>query len=199
MNVKRVYFVGVGGQGNILATKLVGEAALASNVQVSISETHGMAQRGGVVASTAVIGAQSPIISDGKADVIVAFEPLEALRVLSKANKDTVLITSLSKIQPFTVAIGKGVYPDIDKALAYIKSKVKSVIAFDALAEAKAANNPLGVNMVMLGALMAAGDIPLSEAALRTAIQTRTKKAFVEANLACFERGYQAAKAALAQ
>jgi indolepyruvate ferredoxin oxidoreductase, beta subunit len=73
------------------------------------------------------------------------------------------------------------------------------VIAFDALAEAKAADNPLGVNMVMPGALRAAGDIPLSEAALRTAIQTRTKKAFVEANLACFERGYQAAKTALAQ
>jgi indolepyruvate ferredoxin oxidoreductase beta subunit len=199
MNVKRVYFVGVGGQGNILATKLVGEAALASDIQISISETHGMAQRGGVVASTAVIGAQSPIISDGKADVIVAFEPLEALRVLPKAHKDTVLITSVSKIQPFTVAIGKGVYPDIDKTLAYLKSKVKSVIAFDALAEAKAADNPLGVNMVMLGALMAVGDIPLSETALRTAIQTRTKKAFIEANLACFERGYQAAKAALAQ
>lgn len=199
MNVKRVYFVGVGGQGNILATKLVGEAALASNVQVSISETHGMAQRGGVVASTAVIGAQSPIISDGKADVIVAFEPLEAMRVLPKANKDTVLITSLAKIQPFTVAIGNGVYPDVEQALAYMKSKVKSVIALDALAEAKAANNPLGVNMVMLGALMAAGDIPLSEAALRTAIQTKTKKAFVEANLACFERGYKAAKAALGQ
>jgi indolepyruvate ferredoxin oxidoreductase, beta subunit len=124
MSVKRVYFVGVGGQGNVLATKLVGEAALASNVQVSISETHGMAQRGGVVASTAVIGARSPIISDGKADGIVAFEPLEALRVLPKANKDTVLITSLSKIQPFTVAIGKGVYPDIDHTLDYLKSKV---------------------------------------------------------------------------
>jgi indolepyruvate ferredoxin oxidoreductase beta subunit len=193
MQIKRVFFVGVGGQGNILATKLVGEAAMASNVPVSISETHGMAQRGGVVESTAVIGAQSPIISNNEADVILAFEPLEAFRSLHKANADTVVITSLSRIQPFTVAIGQGTYPRQDVILDYLTSKVKKVIAFDALEEAKAAGNPKGVNMVMLGALMAAGEIPLSDASLRRAIETRTKKAFVESNIKCYERGMQAA------
>lgn len=198
MQTKRVFFVGVGGQGNILATKLIGEAALLSDVQVSISETHGMAQRGGVVESTAVIGGQSPIISDSEADVILAFEPLEALRALRKGNEDTVVIASLSRIQPFTVAIGNGDYPAQEKILDLLKAKVKNVVAFDALAEAKSAGNPLGVNMVMLGALMAEGDIPLTEASLRKAIETRTKKAFVEANMKCFERGMQAAKAASA-
>lgn len=198
MQTKRVFFVGVGGQGNILATKLIGEAALLSDVQVSISETHGMAQRGGVVESTAVIGGQSPIISDSEADVILAFEPLEALRALTKGNKDTVVITSLSRIQPFTVAIGNGAYPAQEKILDLLKAKVKNVVAFDALAEAKSAGNPLGVNMVMLGALMAEGDIPLTEASLRKAIESRTKKAFVEANMKCFERGMQAAKEASA-
>jgi indolepyruvate ferredoxin oxidoreductase beta subunit len=193
MTIKRIFFVGVGGQGNILATKLVGEAAMASNVPVSISETHGMAQRGGVVESTAVIGAQSPIISNGEADVILAFEPLEAIRTLHKASKESVVITSLSKIQPFTVAIGQGDYPDQDTILDYIRSKVKNVVAFDALAEAQAAGNPKGVNMVMLGALMAAGDMPLSEASLKQAIETKTKKAFVATNLECFQRGFQAA------
>ncbi len=196
MQTKRVFFVGVGGQGNILATKLIGEAALLSDVQVSISETHGMAQRGGVVESTAVIGGQSPIISDSEADVILAFEPLEALRALRKGNQDTVVIASLSRIQPFTVAIGNGDYPAQEKILDLLKAKVKTVVAFDALAEAKSAGNPLGVNMVMLGALMAEGDIPLTEASLRKAIETRTKKAFVEANMKCFERGMQAAKEA---
>jgi indolepyruvate ferredoxin oxidoreductase beta subunit len=193
MQIKRIFFVGVGGQGNILATKLVGEAAMASNVPISISETHGMAQRGGVVESTAVIGAQSPIISNNEADVILAFEPLEAFRALHKANAGTVVITSLSRIQPFTVAIGQGTYPRQDVILDYLTSKVKKVIAFDALEEAKAAGNPKGVNMVMLGALMAAGDIPLSDASLRRAIATRTKKAFVESNIKCYERGMQAA------
>jgi indolepyruvate ferredoxin oxidoreductase beta subunit len=198
MQTKRVFFVGVGGQGNILATKLIGEAALLSDVPVSISETHGMAQRGGVVESTAVIGGQSPIISDGEADVILAFEPLEALRALRKGNKDTVVITSLSQIQPFTVAIGSGRYPAQDTILAHLKAKARKVVAFDALAQAKLAGNPIGVNMVMLGALMAVGDIPLTEASLRKAIETKTKKAFVEANSRCFEQGMQAAKAASA-
>lgn len=191
MQTKRIFFVGVGGQGNILATKLVGEAAMASNVPVSISETHGMAQRGGVVESTAVIGAQSPIISDSEADVILAFEPLEALRSLHKAHAESVVITSLSAIQPFTVAIGQGSYPDEKTILNYIESKVKTLIAFDALVEAKAAGNPKGVNMVMLGALMAGGDIPLSQASLKQAIETKTKKAFLSTNLDCFQRGFQ--------
>jgi indolepyruvate ferredoxin oxidoreductase beta subunit len=192
MQTKRIFFVGVGGQGNILATKLVGEAAMASNIPVSISETHGMAQRGGVVESTAVIGARSPIISNGEADVILAFEPLEAMRTLHKANENTVVITSLSRIQPFTVAIGQGSYPEEKTVLDYIASKVKKLIAFDALAEARAAGNPKGVNMVMLGALMAAGDLPLSEASLKQAVENKTKKAFVASNLDCFQRGMDA-------
>ena len=196
MQTKRVFFVGVGGQGNILATKLIGEAALLSGVQVSISETHGMAQRGGVVESTAVIGGQSPIISDSEADVILAFEPLEALRALRKGHKDTVVIASLSQIQPFTVAIGNGPYPAQEKILDLLRAKAKKLVAFNALDEAKSAGNPLGVNMVMLGALVAAGDIPLTEESLRKAIEIKTKKAFLEANIKCFELGIQAAETA---
>lgn len=197
MRTKRIFFVGVGGQGNILATKLVGMAAIAENVTVSISETHGMAQRGGVVESSAVINGQSPIISDNEADVIVAFEPLEALRALRKANKRTTVITSLSQIQPFTVAIGRGEYPDVDKMLSLLKSSAKKVVAFDAMAEAKAAGNPLGVNMVMLGALLGAEDISISENSIREVIRTKTKAAFVDTNMKCFDMGLQAAKKAL--
>jgi indolepyruvate ferredoxin oxidoreductase, beta subunit len=199
MSTKRIFFVGVGGQGNILATKLVGEAAVLAGVQISISETHGMAQRGGVVESTAVIGGSSPIISDHEADVIVAFEPLEALRALKKANKNTVVITSLSEIQPFTVSIGKGEYPTVDTILALLRSKVQTVVAFDAMAVAVAVGNPLGVNMVMLGALIAAGEVPLPEEALREAISTKTKKAFVAGNLQCFDAGIAAAQGCLSE
>ncbi len=194
METKRIFFVGVGGQGNILATKLLGEAALAAGVPVSMSETHGMAQRGGVVESTALVGpARSSIIADGEADIILAFEPLEALRVLPKANPRTLLIASTSKLPPFTVAIGQGTYPDLDEILAYVRGKVGRLIAFDAMEEAKAAGNPLGVNMVMLGALCAAGQLPVSESFFRQAIEEGTKRAFVQANLDCFNRGLEVA------
>ncbi len=194
MQTKRVFFVGVGGQGNILATKLVGEAAVLAGTRISISETHGMAQRGGVVESTAVIGGASPIISDSEADVIVAFEPLEALRALRKANSKTILITSLAQIQPFTVSLGQGEYPALDKILQLLEDKVDKVVAFDAMELARSAGNPLGVNMVMLGALMAVGDINLPEEYLREAISTKTKAAFVEANLQCFDAGLETAR-----
>lgn len=194
MQTKRVFFVGVGGQGNILATKLVGEAAVLAGTRISISETHGMAQRGGVVESTAVIGGASPIISDNEADVIVAFEPLEALRALRKANSKTILITSLAQIQPFTVSLGQGDYPALDKILQLLEDKVDKVVAFDAMELALSAGNPLGVNMVMLGALMAVGDINLPEEYLREAIAKKTKAAFVESNLQCFEAGLETAR-----
>ena len=192
MDAKRIFFVGVGGQGNILATKLVGEAALIAGIPVTISETHGMAQRGGVVESTAVIGAKSPIISNYTSDIIVAFEPLEALRSLEKANSDTTVIMSTSCITPFTVAIGRSSYPDIKQAIGYIKDKVKKTVAFDAMAEAMAENNPLGVNMVMVGALYASGMLPLSQENFIQAIKATTNPAFAEKNTACFERGINA-------
>ena len=197
MDAKRIFFVGVGGQGNILATKLVGEAALVAGIPVRISETHGMAQRGGVVESTAVIGAASPIISDYTSDVIIAFEPLEGLRALAKANSDTTVIMSVSCITPFTVAIGRSSYPDVRQAIDYIKGKVKKVVAFDAMAVAMAVNNPMGVNMVMVGALYGSGILPLSEQNFIQAIKTTTKSVFLEKNIACFEGGVNAFKNAV--
>lgn len=194
MATKRIIFVGVGGQGNLLTSRLLGEAAVASGVPVKVSEIHGMAQRGGVVESTVVMGqAVSPIVSPGGADVIVGFEPLETLRALNKANKDTLIITSTAKLPPFTVAIGQGQYPDTAAILALLEAKAKKLIAFDALALALKAQNPLGVNMVLLGALSAAGDLPVKAAALKKAIETKTKKAFVASNLKCFELGAEAA------
>lgn len=192
METKRVYFVGVGGQGNILATKLVGEAAIIAGVPVNMSETHGMAQRGGVVESTAVVGpAYSSIISEGEVDIALAFEPLEAMRALEKMNSKTLVIMSKSAIPPFTVAIGQGKYPETKGAIDYIRSKVGKVVAFDAMEEARAAGNPLGVNMVMVGALCASGQLPMGEPDFRKAIETKTKKAFIKANMDCFERGFE--------
>jgi indolepyruvate ferredoxin oxidoreductase beta subunit len=188
--------VAVGGQGNLLASKVLGEAALLSGVPVRMSEIHGMAQRGGVVESAIVFGdAQSSIISDGEADLLLGFEPSETLRALKKCNAETVAITNLSPLTPFTVTIGKGVYPKLSELQDLIRAKTAKLIAFDAVALAKEAGNVLSVNMVLVGALIQTGILPLTESAVREAIRTRTKKTFVESNLKAFDLGFSAAKA----
>ena len=195
MNTTRLIIVAVGGQGNLLTTKVIGEAALLSEIPVQMSEIHGMAQRGGVVESAVVFGnAKSSIISDGEADVLVGFEPSETLRAINKCNSNTVVITNLSCLPPFTVALGKGVYPDLAKLQELIRSKTKHLIAFNAADLAKQASNILSVNIVLLGALIQTNILPLSADSIKKAIQTKTKKAFVESNLKAFELGFAAAK-----
>ena len=187
MNTLRIYIVGVGGQGNVLASKMIGEAALSMGVPVLMSETHGMAQRGGVVESTVVLGgAQSPTISDNCADILLAFEPMEAVRALSKANADTIVITNTAPVVPF-IPGGSAAYPPVDELLVCLRAKVGRVIAFDARKES------LGLNMVMLGALYGAADMPLTKESQMEAIRKNGKPAFVESNLNCFERGFKAA------
>jgi len=197
MNIKRLIIVAVGGQGNLLASRVLGEAALLADVPVRMSEIHGMAQRGGVVESALVFGdARSTIISDGEADVLVGFEPSETLRALNKCNSKTVVITNLAPLPPFTVAIGRGTYPDLDTLQDFIRAKTTRLIAFDAVAEAKKAGNVMAVNMVLLGSLIQTGILPLSDENIRQAIKTRTKKAFVEINLKAFDLGFAAAAGA---
>jgi indolepyruvate ferredoxin oxidoreductase beta subunit len=194
MNPTRLIIVAVGGQGNLLASKVIGESALLADVPVRMSEIHGMAQRGGVVESSIVFGtAQSTIISDGEADVLVGFEPSETLRALNKCNSNTVVITNLAPLPPFTVAVGSGIYPELDVLQSLIRAKTANLIAFDAEALAIEAGNVLSVNMVLLGALIQTGKIPLSLETVKEAIKTKTKKAFVESNLKAFELGFSAA------
>lgn len=194
MDIRRLIIVAVGGQGNLLASRVLGEAALLSGVPVRMSEIHGMAQRGGVVESAIVFGdAESTIISNGEADLLVGFEPSETLRALNKCNSKTVVITNLSPLPPFTVAIGKGVYPELNKVQELIRAKTSKLIAFDAVALAKEAGNVLGVNMVLLGALVQTGILPLAVDNIKETIRTRTKKAFAEVNLKAFDLGFAAA------
>ncbi len=195
MDTTRLIIVAVGGQGNLLASKVLGEAALMSDIPVHMSEIHGMAQRGGVVESSIVFGdAKSPIISDGEADVLVGFEPSETLRALNRCNQKTVVITNLSPLPPFTVAIGKGVYPSLDHLQDLIRKKTARLIAFDAAALAKEAGNVMTVNMVLLGALIQSRILPLSPDQVKMAIRSRVRKAFVELNLKAFDLGFSAAQ-----
>jgi indolepyruvate ferredoxin oxidoreductase beta subunit len=194
MKTTRLIIVAVGGQGNLLASRILGEASLLSGIPVRMSEIHGMAQRGGVVESAIVFGdAESTIISDGEADVLVGFEPSETLRAVNKCNGNTTVITSLSPLPPFTVAIGRGVYPELEKLKSLIKAKTKKLIAFDAVALAKEAGNVLSVNMVLLGALLQTEILPLSAENVKEAIKARTGR-YADANIKAFELGFNTAR-----
>ena len=197
METKRLVIVAVGGQGNLLASSVLGEAALLCGIPLHMSEIHGMAQRGGVVESSLVFGdASSTIISDGEADLLVGFEPAETLRALGKCNANTVVITNLAPLMPFTVNIGQGVYPDLKELQKLIRKKTAKLIAFNAAALAKEAGNVLSVNMVLLGALIQTGVLPLTVDQVKEAMNTKTKKAFLDSNLKAFDLGYSAAESA---
>ena len=186
--------VAVGGQGNLLASRVLGEAALLADLPVRMSEIHGMAQRGGVVESAIVFGdAKSTIISDGEADVLMGFEPSETLRAANKCNSNTTVITNLSPLMPFTVNIGRGIYPDLAEMQELLRRKTVKLIAFNATALAKEAGNTMAVNMVLLGALIQTKTIPLSVENVKGAMKTTTKKTFLDINLKAFDLGFSAA------
>ena len=194
MKTQRIVNVGVGGQGNLLASNLLGMACVDAGLPVMVSEIHGMAQRGGVVESAVIIGeAKSPLISEGEADILVSFEPVETLRLMNKVNKDSLVVTNNRPLPPFTVAIGQATYPDTEAELAKLSEKVRRLVVFDGQDLAEKAQNPLSLNMVMLGALFAVGDLAVPVKAIKKMIRQNTKERFVKSNLKAFDLGFKAA------
>jgi len=178
-----------------MASRLLGEASLSMGIPAVVSEIHGMAQRGGVVESAVLMGhVTSPIVSNGEADVLVGFEPLETMRTLAKCNKETLVITNTRPLPPFTVTVGQGKYPPVDEVLDLIQTKVNKVIALNGNELAEEAGNPLSLNMVMLGALIGSGATDVTEEAMKKILSTSTKKAFLESNLKAFDLGMEVAK-----
>lgn len=192
MQAKRIVFVGVGGQGNLLITRLLGEAALAKGIPALVSEIHGMAQRGGIVESAVVMGdVHSPIVSDGEADILIGFEPMETLRALGKARKGGMVLTNTAPLPPFTVSIGQGKYPDVQELMQLIHSKPVQVLSLDAKDLAQKAGNVQSLNMVLLGGLIGMDQLPISPEDMKDTLKTQTKKAFLESNLQAFDQGWE--------
>lgn len=190
----RLIVVAVGGQGNLHASKILGEAALLADLPFRMSEIHGMAQRGGVVEAALVFGdAHSMRISDGEADLLLGFEPCETLRALNKCNPGTVVICSTTPVPPLAVAMGREVYPDLNLMLNLIRAKTRRLIAFDGLAMAKKAGSPLALNMVLLGALIQIGVLPLSADHVKRAIAAKTARPLLDINNRAFDLGFEAA------
>lgn len=191
MNKTNILIVGVGGQGTLLASVLLGNLALSKGYDVKLSEVHGMAQRGGSVVTHVKIseeGVASPLIEEGDADVIIAFEELEAYRWLPYLKKGGAMYVNTQQWLPMPVVLGQAEYPaDIMKTL---EEKASAVKAFDALKIAEDCGSVKAVNVVLLGA--ASKDLPFEADAWIKVIEENVKPKFVELNKKAFEMGRQA-------
>ncbi|MFO7792800.1 MAG: indolepyruvate ferredoxin oxidoreductase subunit beta [Candidatus Saliniplasma sp.] len=188
--------VGVGGQGILLSSQVLGKAALERDMDVYMSEVHGMAQRGGVVWTTVKIGDKvySPLIGSGEADAVLSFEPIEAYRALEKASKDTWIVTNISPIVPFTVSVGDGEYPEVEEMFASLEEKTDRLLKIDAEKLAKEAGAAITQNIVMIGALTATDVLPVSKEEIIESIEKQVPEKFIEINKKAFELGYGEAK-----
>lgn len=188
----KIFFTGVGGQGTLLATRYVGEAALEEGVPVNMSEIHGMAQRGGVVESSVVMGnVFSPTIPDGEADILMAFEPLEAARAIPKCNCQTVVIANTVPIIPFTAATGQSAYPEPEKLFGMVKANVARLIRVDAVELARQAGSEKAANIALTGVLAGIGKLPISKKSWLEALRHIVPPKLLEINQRAFELGFQ--------
>jgi indolepyruvate ferredoxin oxidoreductase beta subunit len=188
-----IYLVGVGGQGIITASKIIGDAAILAGKNVLLSETHGMAQRGGTVVCTARIGeVYSPLIPDGQADVILSFELLEALRALCKASRNTVVVTSNERMVPLSVSSQKLKYPTLEEVRIGVAKVAQKFVLIEASKLADEAGVPMSSNIVMVGALAGTGLTNLDKEHFEKAIEMNIARNIHE-NLAAFSKGFEIA------
>jgi indolepyruvate ferredoxin oxidoreductase beta subunit len=170
----RIFLAGVGGMGAMTVSRVLGEAALRAGLPVVVGEIHGMSQRGGVVHSAVLIGpGDGSQIDDGEADLLLALEPIEALRALAKAHPDALAVVNTHPVIPYTVAVGGAAYPDVDRVLEQIADAVGSLIAFDAHQVALGAGSARAANVALLGALAASGALPFAADHLEEVIGER--------------------------
>lgn len=188
MKELNVMIVGVGGQGTLLASRLLGKLFIDSELDVKVSEVHGMSQRGGSVVTYVKCGKKvySPIIEIGEADIIISFELLEAARWLPYLKKGGTVITNTQKIMPMPVITGNTAYPDgIPEKLG---ERDIRLITADALTLAKQAGNEKAVNTVLLGVTAKLTDIPKEK--WLSAIKDTIPQKFLDLNFKAFELGY---------
>ena len=193
MDELNVILAGVGGQGILLASQVLGVTAVKEGFNVRVSEIHGMAQRGGAVTSHVRIGKKvyAPTVLEGKANVILGFEPLETLRNIKYASEKTLALISKEIIVPTGFSAQPVEYPNFEKIIEKIQQFTEKIIIIDALNLAKKAGNAITRNMVMLGALAATGMLPLKTETLKETIRELVRPAYVEMNLKAFELGYE--------
>ena len=188
-----VQIVGVGGQGVLLASMVLGNAAMEAGYDVAMSEVHGMAQRGGSVLCTLRFGdgVVSPLEPVGGADLLLGFEPAETCRNLKLCNKDSTIVMNLDPLFPSMVAAGFETYPEVDDIVASVRKVTERVKTIDATSLALEAGRAVAANAVMIGATAAVEGFPLKKEFLLEQLKKNVPPKSVELNVKAFELGYE--------
>jgi indolepyruvate ferredoxin oxidoreductase, beta subunit len=186
-----IIMAGVGGQGVVLMSEILGNAAVRDGLKVRGSEVLGMAQRGGSVFSNIRFGDEvfAPLTTEGKCDILVALEPSEALRNIQYLNKNSIVITNIRKIVPSTVSMGKSHYPEIKEIEAKLKQVAGRVILVDAIDLAEKAGNRQATNVVMLGTMFGCGKMPIALETVKASVLERVPPKAAAVNLKAFDMG----------
>ena len=183
-----IYICGVGGQGIIKTSTIIGEAAMTQGLEVVMSEIHGMSQRGGSVSTELKIGGySSSIIPKKGADMLLSFEPIETIRGLDKVNSETKIVYNIHPIIPSST---NNPYPSVDNITKILKENFKHVLPIDGTNLAIEAGSILSLNMVLLGAVTADDKFPLKKETVIDAMKNNLKEKFHEMNLKAIESGY---------
>ena len=191
-----VQIVGVGGQGVLMASMVLGNAAMEMGFQVAMSEVHGMAQRGGSVLSTLRVGDEviSPLEAVGNADMIMGFEPSETCRNIQLANRDSVILMNMDPVLPSMVAAGFEEYPDVSDLVDSVRAVNGHLVTIDATSLAIKAGKAVAANAVMIGAVAALEGFPIPRDVLKDVLGKLVPEKFKELNLKAFDMGYEAAR-----
>jgi len=194
-----ILITGVGGQGVILMSELLGKAAIVDGLSVRGSEILGMAVRGGSVTSIIRVGddVYGPLIPAGKCDIVIGLEPSEALRNASYLSKSGLVILNTVPIIPFTVSLGRSSYPTLEQVVEKLNSITGKIIKLDATQIAREAGSLLAANVVMLGALFGTELLPLKVATIKERIQARFAAKVAPVNIKAFDLGYQVCQQAV--
>ncbi len=186
---KSILLAGVGGQGTVLASKLIAQAAIDLGFPARTAETIGMAQRGGCVVSHVRIGdSHSPLIPKGKADMIIGFEPAEAVRCLPYLKEDSVVITTKKAIKPVTASLAGSSYNGTEM-IDYLIRNQKSLVVVDGDNICQACGSAKVLNIALLGAACATGKLGISAESFVSAIEQRLPQKFVAMNLKALKLG----------
>ena len=187
---KNCLLCGVGGQGVVLASKLIAYAAMEKGLNVRTSETIGMSQRGGSVVTHVRMGetVHSPMIPKGTADVIMAFEPAEAVRNLSYLKEDGVMVVDKKAVKPVTATLSQNKY-DGQKELLYLQENVKNLYIVDGSAICEEAGTSKVLNVVLLGVALGSGVLDIQLEEMKEEIKKHVKPQFVEMNIKALELG----------
>jgi indolepyruvate ferredoxin oxidoreductase beta subunit len=191
----RIFMTGVGGQGTLTATTLLAKTVLASGLPVTSGEIHGMAQRGGVVESTVLIGCKSPKIGHGEADILMGFEPMETVRALPYLKPGGLVLSSTEFMPPLSVAMGKQECPTMDEVRERIAACTDKAYYMASQTIGVEAGAVQSGNIALLGALCATGALPFGPEALEATIKANLPAKIQAVNLKALEMGVAALEA----